>query len=193
MICRLLVGISRIFGILFVSAQFTDLAWADEDALVRKAKAIAADLLGERNSIPGIEHVGGPFLIEEYDVRISRFRDGSRTNVGFQYKRPHGIVGWPDSLSVTALANTETASIGSVPPCPPIFLPYRTTGDFAYEDLEKLLRAYSRSEYCPPERKIEAAVFESENKIVRKCFTPFRITEVRQQSPDEIQIRSGLP
>src|SRR5439155_22095533 len=160
--------------------------------------AIVEERLEERNSIDGIEHVGGPFLFKDYVMRVNCFQDGSGINLSFQYKRPNGIAFRPDSFrpdsfSVTAFSKQGIASLGGEPPYPPLYLPYRIIGEVKDEDLLKILPRYCRAEPYFPERNIETAVIQGDNQVTRRTVIPFGVTQIQRIAPDEIQIQSGLP
>ena len=182
-----------IFAILFASARMAGIVSAGEDAIVNKVKAIAEERLQEWNSIDGIEHVGGPFLFKDYVMRVNRFQDGTAINFNFQYKRPNGIEGRPDSFCVTAFSEKGIASLGSEPPYPPLYLPYRIIGEVKDEDLLKILPRYCRAEPYFPERNIEIAFIQADNQVTRRTVIPFGVSQIQRIAPDEIQIQSGFP
>ena len=126
-------------------------------------------------------------------MRVNRFQDGSGTNFNFQYKRPNGIEGHPDSYSVTAFSKQGIASLGSEPPYPPLYLPYRIIGEVTDEDLLRILPRYCRAEPYFPERNIETALIQADNQVTRRTVIPFGVSQIQRIAPDEIQIQSGFP
>jgi len=69
---------------------------AQEDTL-SEADFLAAMMLGTNNLRSGIEHVAGPFTLEDYAVSVQR---GEPTNITYRYKCPHDLPGDPNDFEI---------------------------------------------------------------------------------------------
>ena len=72
-----------------------------DDAL-EEAHNLARAILAIHNQQEGIEHMGGPFRWEDYEVTTRRFDNSriKRLGVFYEYKRPLGLKGRPDAFEI---------------------------------------------------------------------------------------------
>jgi hypothetical protein len=52
------------------------------------------------NSIEGIEHLGGPFQLDDYSVEYNYDSRKQSVEFNYIYKKPHGIEGCPDNFEI---------------------------------------------------------------------------------------------
>ena len=150
--------------------------------------------LDQVNAQDGVEHVGGPFHFGDYRMTHERrrFSDGTQAlHVEFEYSRPHGLDGVPDSFDFYVYLDPELPADDDEP-VPYVYTPHDVVGDFADDELEdvlRLFRLHARADglLLPT----DFVTIEADGTVRRDEITKYGLSRVERTGPDEVQVEYG--
>ncbi|KPK76223.1 MAG: hypothetical protein AMJ79_07595, partial [Phycisphaerae bacterium SM23_30] len=93
----------KIFFLIGAVCAIPIFAAGDEwDDALKEANNLARATLSVHNQQSGIEHMGGPFRFEDYEISLKRFDNKKNKSlwVTYKYKRPLGLKGRPDTFPI---------------------------------------------------------------------------------------------
>jgi hypothetical protein len=163
------------------------------DVALQEANRLAQIRLDQYNSTMGIEHIGGPFLLKDFEVTLKREEApvGKWLQVDYRNRNRGSIRETLDWFNIYVYlrwhAPTEPAD-----KAPPEYAPYSITGEISKEELGQILDAF-RLVYRDLGSSVEQIVeIGPDNTVKRSKVAKYGIHNIQKIADDRVQVLFGF-
>jgi hypothetical protein len=176
LICAL-IGVT----IALVRGQTTD------EELTQRAKEIADYYLQRTSDFEDVEHFGGPFRLEECDIKVRSMIPNEAVELMVTPKK--ALPGAPHFPLLQIWASIARQRSHRTNNAPPLFGEYKVEGKLSSAEIDFLLKSVAELRVIAP--NVHLVTLQSETNFVRQARTLIPIDKIKAISDDEVIVYGG--